>query len=355
MISPNIVKNSDKTKRMNLKKLPGSKLPNSKLIDRHNRRIDYLRISITDRCNLRCIYCAPNAFFKKLPHQEILRYEEILHIVRIGVRLGISKVRVTGGEPLARKGVYNFLRQLVAIDGLSDVSLTTNGVFLKNNVKKLESAGIKRINISLDTLKRKKFKQITGYDLFDQVWEGIILAYKNNIYPIKINVVVLNGINDDELKNIAELTFLYPFQIRFIEYMPVGFSYMKIKRHLLGSEIENRISSLGKLIPVEKDNNDGPAQHFKFKNAKGEIGLICPVSRPFCHECNRLRLTADGRLRPCLLSDHHEDIKKLLRKGCSDTDLADIIIKAVSSKPFAHSISPDHPDAVPGRMYAIGG
>jgi cyclic pyranopterin phosphate synthase len=330
-------------------------LPNSKLIDPCNRKLNYLRISITDRCNLRCIYCVPHGFIPKLPHEEILSYEEILHIVRISVGLGISKVRITGGEPLVRKGVYGFLKRLTKIEGLLDISLTTNGVFLKHDINKIKSAGIKRINISLDTLNRKKYRKITGYDFFDQVWEGIELAHKMGFNPVKLNVVPLKGINDDELADIAALSIDYPFHIRFIEYMPMGTNQMESDHHLLFPEIKKCIHKFGKLIPVEKDMNDGPAERFKFKSAKGEIGFIRPISQHFCNTCNRLRLTASGQLRPCLMSDVQVDLKSPLRKGCSDVELAEVFLQAVRLKPLGHNLSEDHPVGVSAQMCAIGG
>lgn len=330
-------------------------MPNSKLIDRCNRKLNYLRISITDRCNLKCIYCVPYDFIPKLPHKEILSYEEILHIVRISVRLGISKVRITGGEPLVRKGVYDFLEQLTKMQGLLDISLTTNGVLLKDNINKIKSAGIKRINISLDTLNRKKFRQIAGYDFFNQIWEGIELAQKMGFDPIKINVVPLKGVNYDELLDIAALSIAYPFHIRFIEYMPMGTNQMEIDRHLLFPEIKKQINQLGKMIPVEKGMNDGPAERFKFESARGEIGFIRPISRHFCNTCNRLRLTASGQLRPCLMSDVQVDLKTPLRKGCSDDELAEVFLKAVRLKPSEHNLSVDHPAGALAQMCAIGG
>jgi GTP 3',8-cyclase len=330
-------------------------LLNSKLIDPCNRNLNYLRISITDRCNLRCIYCVPHGFIPKLPHKEILSYEEILHIVRISVGLGISKVRITGGEPLVRKGVYGFLKRLTKIEGLLDISLTTNGVFLKHNINKIKSAGIKRINISLDTLNRKKYRKITGYDFFDQVWEGIDLAHKMGFDPVKLNVVPLKGINDDELTDIAALSIDYPFHIRFIEYMPMGTNQMESDHHLLFPEIKKRIDQFGKLIPVEKGMNDGPAERFKFESAKGEIGFIRPISQHFCNTCNRLRLTASGQLRPCLMSDVQVDLKTPLRKGCSDAELAEVFFQAVRLKPLGHNLSGDHPVGVSAQMCAIGG
>lgn len=326
-----------------------------KLIDPYNRHLNYLRISITDRCNLKCIYCVPRDLIPRLSHDEILTYEEILRLVRVGVKLGISKIRITGGEPLVRKGVYDFLSELSRIDGLADLSLTTNGVALKDNLGKIKSAGIKRINISLDTLKREKFARITGMNLFDQVWQGIEGAREMAFHPIKINIVALNGVNDDELIDLAQLSFDHPFHIRFIEYMPIGESQMGNGPLLLAPEIKKRISVLGNLIPVRHSASDGPAQRYRFEGALGEIGFIHALSHHFCNRCNRLRLTARGQLRPCLLSDHHEDIRGPLRSGCSDDQLAEIFFKAVSHKPSDHNLAVQNPTRVCGQMYSIGG
>lgn len=330
-------------------------LPDSKLIDRFNRNLNYLRISITDRCNLKCLYCVSQDLIPKLPSHEILSYEEILRIVRVSTRLGISKVRVTGGEPLVRKGVFHFLEQLAGIKGLLDISLTTNGVLLKDNIHKIKSAGIKRINISLDTLNRDKFKQITGYDFFHQVWEGIELAQRMGFYPIKINVVPVKGINDDELVDIARLSMDHPFHIRFIEYMPMGSNHMEIDRHLLAPEIKKHIEKLGELFPVDRRSNDGPAERFKFESGQGEIGFIRPISRHFCETCNRLRLTASGQLRPCLMHDKQDDLKSILRKGCSDRELAEVFLEAVRHKPLEHTLETDHNAGSAVQMCAIGG
>lgn len=326
-----------------------------KLIDPCNRYLNYLRISITDRCNLKCIYCTPRDQIPRLSHDEILTYEEILRLVRLGVKLGISKIRVTGGEPLVRKGVYGFLGELSGIQGLADLSLTTNAVALKDNLKRIKAAGIKRINISLDTLKREKFAKITGMDLFDQVWQGIEGARDMGFYPIKINIVALNGVNDDELVDMARLSLDQPFHVRFIEYMPIGESQMGNGPLLLAPEIKKRLGVLGNLIPVRSSTNDGPAQRYRFEGALGEIGFIHALSHHFCDRCNRLRLTARGQLRPCLLSDHHEDVRGALRSGASDDDLAEIFFKAVSHKPSDHNLAAREPSRVCGQMYSIGG
>ncbi len=325
------------------------------LIDKYNRHLNYLRISVTDRCNLRCMYCMPRRFVPKLPHTDILTYEEILRIIRTGIGLGISKIRITGGEPLVRKGICNFLKQVTMLDGLTDISLTTNGVLLGNNIEKIRSAGIKRINISLDTMNRQTYKKITGFDCFDRVWEGIELAHNTGFDPVKINVVPLRGINDNELAEFAKLSFIYPFHIRFIECMPIGNQKSKIKNqksNILAPEIMERISLLGKLNPVKNGKNDGPAERYKFDGATGEIGIIRPISHHFCYKCNRLRLTASGRLRACLLSDRQEDMKGPLRNGCSDKELEEIFLKAVQFKPFEHNVADD---SVSGQMSAIGG
>ena len=326
-----------------------------KLIDPYDRHLNYLRVSITDRCNLQCMYCVPQDLITRLSHEDILTYEEILHIVTIGISLGVTKVRVTGGEPLVRKGVYEFLAELIRIPGLLDVSLTTNGIYLKDNVEKIRSAGINRINISLDTLNPQKYKQITGRDTFDQVWQGIQTAQDMGFTPIKLNVVALAGINDDELVEMAKLSFTYPFHVRFIEYMPIGQSRMGNGPLLLAPEIKKRISALGNLVPVQNSKNDGPAKRYRFEGARGEIGFIPALSQHFCDKCNRLRLTASGKLRPCLLSDHQEDIKGPLRNGCSDQELAEIFLKTVHHKPSDHNLASHHVVRVCGEMRAIGG
>ena len=207
----------------------------------------------------------------------------------------------------------------------------------------------------MDTLNRKKFYKITGRDFFDQIWEGIELANQMGFHPIKLNVVALKGINDDELTDIARLSFTYPFHIRFIEYMPIGSSQIKTDRHLLAPEIKEKIRTLGKLIPVVKSIHDGPAERFKFETARGEIGFIQPISRHFCHTCNRLRLSACGQLIPCLLSNNQEDLKSLLRKGCLDDELAEAFFRAVRKKPYEHHLSAERLPGILGQMCAIGG
>ena len=328
---------------------------NATLIDRYGRRLNYLRVSITDRCNLKCIYCSPLIPSPKLTHKEILRYEEILRLIKIGIRLGITKVRITGGEPLVRKGIYDFLANLSSLRGLEDVSLTTNGVLLKDNLDKLKSGGIRRINISLDTLNPHRFEQITGYDKFYDVWEGIQTALKMGFDPVKLNIVTLAGINDDELIDLAGLSFSYPLHIRFIEHMPVGKFRLKTDHILLAPDILKRLRSLGKLIRVNHEAYDGPARRYRFEGAKGEIGIISALSDKFCHQCNRLRLTSSGWLRTCLLTDYQLDLKTPLRNGCLDDEIADLFSKAAHEKPFQHNLNRGHWPKISSQMCTIGG
>ncbi len=325
------------------------------LNDRFNRNINYLRISITDRCNLRCTYCNPHNLTPRQTHRDILSYEELLRLVHVAVRLGISKIRVTGGEPLVRRNVYHFLKKIVEIEGIKDVSLTTNVVLLKKNILKIKRAGIKRINVSLDSLDRRNFEKITRRDLFMQVWEGIEAARSEGFDPIKLNVVAIRGQNDHEFQDIARLSFDYPFHIRFIEYMPMGDAAFNKSRQILTPEIKKRLQKIGELIPVPNLINDGPARRYRFEGAIGEIGFISAISSHFCHECNRLRLTASGALRACLLSDIQTDIKGPLRSGCSDLELARIFMHAIYLKPTGHKIAENHGRPVNGKMFAIGG
>jgi len=297
----------------------------------------------------------PDGAVPKLSHKAILNYEEILRIIKIGSGLGISKIRITGGEPLVRKGIYDFLSLVNKIQGIQDVSITTNGVLLSENLNNLIASGIKRINISLDSLNRQKYKKITGYDFFDQVWGGIMNTLEAGMSPVKINTVIMKGINDDEVKDIASLSLLYPLHIRFIEYMPIGSSCIKDDLHVPGSEIKKQISQLGHLTPVDRQISNEPARRYKFKNAKGEIGFINPLSEPFCSQCNRLRLTATGGLRPCPLSNKIEDLFLPVKAGCSDKDLIDIIIKAVDNKPPRHDLTGDQLVHISSQMSKIGG
>jgi cyclic pyranopterin phosphate synthase len=325
------------------------------LIDREKRHLNYLRISITDRCNLRCLYCAPEGRIPKLDHAGILSYEEILRLVNIGIGLGIRKVRITGGEPLVRKGAVDLLARLARMPELEDVSLTTNGVLLAAMAQRIFDAGIRRINISLDSLQRKKYAEITGYDLFEQVWTGIEKARQIGFNPIKINVVAMRGINDDEILDFGKLSIDYPFHIRFIEYMPIGNSRARSRDQILTPEIQATIGALGELAPVNRDRQDGPAKRYRLPDARGEVGFISAMSHHFCSSCNRLRLTADGKLRACLLSDRHVCLKETLRNGGSDQQLADLFRVAVQQKAAEHQLRSNGETIVNDQMQGIGG
>ncbi len=327
------------------------------LIDSNNRVINYLRLSITDRCNLRCIYCMPDEGIEFLSHDEILRYEEILRVVRLAVRKGIRKVRLTGGEPMVRKGFLDFLRRLNGIDGLKEITLTTNGILLKEFAEEIRLCGVHRINVSLDSLRRDRFFRITGRDLFDQVWEGIQEADRSGFDPIKINVVAMKGINDDEIQDFARLTLEKPYHVRFIEHMPIGaHNSWNIDTFMPILDIYNRILDIGNLTPINKRNSlDGPAQRYILDGARGEIGLIGALSNHFCSICNRLRLTADGHLRSCLFSEQEIDIKTPLREGKGDEALMNLLEKAIKEKPASHNLASQGLKNCARQMSSIGG
>ena len=334
----------------------GAKSHNEELVDREKRHLNYLRISITDRCNLRCLYCVPDGRIPKLAHTDILSFEEILRIVKIGIRLGIQKVRVTGGEPLVRKGAVDFLGRLTRIKELKDISLTTNGVLLSAYAKNIFDAGIRRINVSLDSLDPQKYKMITGYNQFERVWNGIEKALELGFDPIKINFVAMRGINEDEILDFAKLSLKRPFHIRFIEYMPIGNSRTRPENQILTPEIQKKVTTIGELIPVDSTYTDGPARRYRIAGATGEVGFISALSHHFCNHCNRLRLTADGKLRACLLSDNYQPIKQILRDGGTDEQVANIFRSVVRQKEAKHQLRTyDGTTLVKNPMQGIGG
>jgi GTP 3',8-cyclase len=327
------------------------------LFDAFNRRLNYLRISLTDRCNLRCVYCMPEDGVPKLDHKDILSYEEFLRLARISVNLGIEKIRLTGGEPLVRKGIVEFIAQLGRIPGIKDISLTTNGVLLSEFARPIWDAGIRRINISLDSLDPGRYAEITRQDLFAQVWEGIQTAEKIGFHPIKINVVALKGINEDEILAFGRLSIKKPYQVRFIEFMPIGpENGCRTERYISSDRILNELKTLGQLESLNGQALDGPARRWAFQGAQGEIGLISPISHHFCPACNRLRITADGKLRTCIFSDLETDLRGPLREGVSDETMEKIILQAIALKPKEH---PLHLSSLPYRcqrqMSKIGG
>ena len=326
------------------------------LLDPFKRKINYLRISVTDRCNLRCGYCMPEEGIPLIRHDAILTYEEILRIVRVFAREGISKVRLTGGEPLVRKGIVTFISRLSQIEGLKDLSLTTNGVLLREFAAPLRQAGLRRVNISLDSLKPERFYQIMRRDEFDRVWSGIEEALRVGLTPIKINMVAIQGLNDDEIEDFARLTLNLPLTVRYIEYMPSGNGKVWRRSDLLTiPEIKKRLEKVGPLLCITSDPWDGPARRFRIEGAMGEIGLIGAVSSHFCRDCNRIRLTPDGKIRTCLFSDDEIDVRELLRNGGSDEDLKERLLEALRSKPEGHQIDTHQFKKCQRNMSAIGG
>jgi cyclic pyranopterin phosphate synthase len=290
------------------------------------------------------------------PHSEILTYEELLHLVGLSVQSGIRKVRLTGGEPLVRKGFINFFGRLGKIEGLNEITLTTNGVLLKEFAAEIKACGICRINISLDSLKPDRFFQISGRDYFDRVWESIQEAERLEFNPVKINVVMMKGINDDEVLDFARLTLEKPYHIRFIEFMPVGANNRWSPRKFISTEeIYEQIGTLGVLKPVKSNPLDGPAQRYFIEGGKGEVGFIGALSNHFCEKCNRLRMTAEGHLRSCLFSDQETDIKTPLREGKGDAHLLKLISHTIKNKPKDHGIGRYGPRKCVRHMSSIGG
>lgn len=324
--------------------------------DRFGRTIDYLRISITDRCNLRCLYCMPPEGIKVKPRSEILRFEELLRVAGVALQLGINKFRLTGGEPLLRRGIIPFIQALALLPGIADLALTTNGVLLSRMNEQLWEAGVQRLNVSLDTMDPVKFRQMTRGGDFNQVWEGIMASLSIGFQPVKLNVVALNHFNDLEWVQFARLTYDYPLHVRFIEIMPVGASWELAGRHFASSaQVREQIEqTLGVLTPAAAVTGNGPASSLQLPGAKGTIGFIDAVSNHFCARCNRLRLTADGKLRPCLHDQHEVELLQALRFGASDAELQDLFQAALLLKPVNYHEATGAPSNGRG-MCQIGG
>lgn len=324
-----------------MSQLPSTQLPKIELIDAFNRKITYMRISVTDRCNLRCVYCVPSCgTISNLPPNEIIHFDEILRIVKVAARMGLTKIRITGGEPLVRRGVVEFISAVSKIDGIRDIAMTTNGVLLKNYAQPLKKAGLKRLNISLDTFDPKRFLMITKGDCFDRVWEGIIEAERVGFDPIKINVVPSRGINDDEVVDFAKLTLTKPFHVRFIEFMPVddweGWKRQFVSKADMMEKIEK---ALGKLEPVvDERDKSGPARNYRLHGAPGIVGFISAISEHFCDTCNRIRLGADGKIKHCLFSESYVDFRDPIRNGCDDSEIEKLLLGVMETKPEAHNI-----------------
>ncbi len=307
--------------------------------DSFQRPINYLRVSVTDRCNVRCVYCMPAEGVPLLSHDDILSYEEIYNVVRAAADLGISRVRLTGGEPLVRMGLPGLVQMLARIDTLEDLSLTTNGIMLAKYAAELKRSGLRRVNISLDTIKPDRFRQITRCGSLEDVLAGIEAAKAVGLNPVKINTVVMAGVNDDELPDFAAKTVKEGWHVRFIELMPVNGNEPVMSKLVSVSEMRRIIEKQGKLEPSAVSVGNGPAKYYHLPGATGTIGFITPVTEHFCHQCNRLRLTADGKLLPCLLSDDEIDVREALRSGASAAELKSLIDRAIARKPQGHHLT----------------
>jgi cyclic pyranopterin phosphate synthase len=308
------------------------------LSDSFQRPINYLRISVTDRCNLRCVYCMPEEGVALMSHYDILSYEEIFTVVKAAAELGVNKVRLTGGEPLVRAGLADLVRLVAGIETIDDISMTTNGILLARHAAELKDAGLMRVNVSLDTLQPEKFRRITRWGRLEGTLNGIETAGKVGLNPVKINVVVMAGVNDDEIPDFAARTVSDGWNVRFIELMPTNGGATAAKL-VSAEEIKKRIEPLGTLEPWQATVGNGPAKYFRLPGANGTIGFITPVTEHFCYQCNRLRLTADGKLRPCLLDESEIDLREALRGGASIAELKGLIEKAIAGKPQRHHLA----------------
>jgi cyclic pyranopterin phosphate synthase len=324
--------------------------------DELGRNINYLRISVTDRCNLRCRYCMPEEGIEKKHHTDMLTLEEMFEVVRVCAGLGTDKIRITGGEPLVRKGLTGLIEKVAALGGIKDIALTTNGILLKKLAHELKEAGLKRINISLDTMDEKKFEYMTRGGRIKDVLEGIDEALKVGLVPIKINTVLAKGFNEDEIEDFIKLTLRENFDIRFIELMPLGHAAKFASEHYIPNSVV--LERFKELEPVEAADKSSPAAYYKLPGAKGRIGLINPISHKFCDNCNRLRLTADGKLKPCLHSNMEIDVKGILRDEQLEDKYAalqEAVRSAIKVKPKHHTLNDLYNEPIERDMYTIGG
>src|SRR5512134_241500 len=321
------------------------------LRDGYGRRVDYLRLSITDRCNLRCVYCMPPEGISLKPVREILTYGELLRCARVAVSLGVRKVRITGGEPLIRRGVVEFIRRLAAIPGIEDLGMTTNGIGLADVAVPIRQAGLGRINISLDTIRRDRYLEITRRDGLPLALSGIEAAVRAGFRPVKINVVLLHGLLPGEVEDFLAMARENPVEVRFIERMPVG--CLPSEGYVSADRIRERILSLPG-VRERRTREASAAVSYEVPGFAGTLGIISPISRKFCFACNRLRITADGRIRNCLFARETFDLRAVLRSGKGDREVAVVFREAVATKPEGHDLCGGGSFA-PEPMYRIGG
>ncbi|MGI5838031.1 MAG: GTP 3',8-cyclase MoaA [Chloroflexota bacterium] len=327
-----------------------------RLQDNFRRTINYMRISVTDRCNLRCIYCMPPEGVPWIPHENILTFEEIERIVRATATVGMRKIRITGGEPLVRRGIVQLVARLASIPGIKDIAMTTNALLMPQFAESLARAGLQRINVSLDTLKPERFARITRFNYLDKVLAGIEAAERAGLAPIKINAVVLRGVNDDEVVDLARLSVDRPWHIRFIEAMPLGGNLSVEKDgYISADEIMKSLTVLGEPEVCEGPGGNGPARYFKIHGARGTVGVISPMSHFYCESCNRVRLSAEGRLRLCLFADDEIDLRTPLREGATGEEIVAIFHKAIAAKPQRHNLKVGHSNCSLRALSQIGG
>jgi cyclic pyranopterin phosphate synthase len=327
------------------------------LADTFGRLHDNLRISVTDRCNIRCFYCMPEEGVKFQPRAEILTFEEIERFTRVAAALGVRKIRVTGGEPLVRKDLPELIARLARVPGIEDLALTTNGVLLAGQAEALYAAGLRRLNVHLDTLDRDRFRRITRRDDFARVLDGILAAKQLGFGPIKINVVAVKDLVEPDVVPMARFGREHGFEIRFIEFMPLDAQGLWDRsKVLLADDIVRMLSAeVAPLEPVPDPDPRAPATQYRYSDGGGQVGFIASVSKPFCLNCNRIRLTADGKLRYCLFAIEETDVKGLLRGGASDEAIAETIRANVRAKWIGHEINTQRFVPPPRPMYAIGG
>ncbi|MDO9592626.1 MAG: GTP 3',8-cyclase MoaA [Erysipelotrichaceae bacterium] len=319
--------------------------------DAFGRNIRYLRISVTDRCNLRCRYCMPPSGMPvKLPHERVLRNEEIIEIARVAAGLGINKIRLTGGEPLVRKGIVELVSALAALPGIEDLALTTNATLLGSLAQPLKDAGLRRINVSLDTLNPARFGEMTRGGDLAQVFQGLEAAEKAGLWPIRVNSVLIGGDNVSEIRQMAELTVTRGYDVRFIELMPIGEAAAWTVERFVSTDVV--LQALPELKPDVSKPHDGPARYYRMPGARGRIGLIQPVSCNFCADCDRIRLTADGKLKPCLHSNDEIDLLEMIRSG---GDIEPLFRMAVGLKQERHQLDKSGYVPIVRSMNRIGG
>jgi cyclic pyranopterin phosphate synthase len=310
----------------------------NRLRDTYNRVIDYMRVSVTDRCNLRCVYCMPEGGAPPAKRSDILRYEEILRVVSIAAGLGVRKVRLTGGEPLTRKDIAVLIAGLKKIDGIEDLSMTTNGVLLEKYACEMADAGLDRVNVSIDSFDSEIYKKITRGGSLDAVLRGLKAAVEAGLKPIKINMVPIRGVNDGEILSFGRLTLSEDYHVRFIECMPTGsVDFWTPRKYITTDDMKRLVETIAPLTPV-RFRKHGPSKYFRLQGGRGVIGFISALTHHFCDECNRLRLTADGKLRPCLFSETEIDIRSSMRRGAPDSEIERLLRLSIQVKPKGHRL-----------------